>query len=107
LVWATAPTSTHPALWHIGTSNHRRWVIWVLPGYVAWNGRIKPATSTREGPCDRKNPSTLTYRISLEPVASTAGPRTERERVEAGLQPYASEDVPPAADATVPYDPDA
>jgi hypothetical protein len=33
--------------------------------------------------------------------------RTERERVEAGLQPYDSEDVPPAADATVTYDPDA
>jgi hypothetical protein len=31
--------------------------------------------------------------------------RTERERVEAGLQPYDSDDVPPAADATVPYDP--
>jgi hypothetical protein len=30
--------------------------------------------------------------------------RTERERVEAGLQPYDSEDVPPAADATLPYD---
>jgi hypothetical protein len=32
--------------------------------------------------------------------------RTERERVEAGLEPYDSDDVPPAADATVPYDPD-
>jgi hypothetical protein len=30
--------------------------------------------------------------------------RTERERVEAGLDPYDSEDVPPAADATLPYD---
>jgi hypothetical protein len=30
--------------------------------------------------------------------------RTERERVEAGLQPYDSNDVPPAADATLPYD---
>jgi hypothetical protein len=30
--------------------------------------------------------------------------RTERERVEAGLEPYDSEDVPAAADATVPYD---
>jgi hypothetical protein len=30
--------------------------------------------------------------------------RTERERVEAGLEPYDSDDVPPAADATVPYD---
>jgi hypothetical protein len=33
--------------------------------------------------------------------------RTERERVEAGLQPYDSDDVPPAADATVPFDADA
>lgn len=33
--------------------------------------------------------------------------RTERERVEAGVQSYDSDDVPPAADATVPYDPDA
>lgn len=30
--------------------------------------------------------------------------RTERERVEAGLDPYDAEDVPPAADATLPYD---
>ena len=30
--------------------------------------------------------------------------RTERERVEAGLEPYDSDDVPPAADATLPYD---
>jgi hypothetical protein len=30
--------------------------------------------------------------------------RTERERVEAGLEPYDSADVPPAADATLPYD---
>lgn len=30
--------------------------------------------------------------------------RTERERVEAGLQPYESEDVPPAADAVLPFD---
>jgi hypothetical protein len=33
--------------------------------------------------------------------------RTERERVEAGLDPYDSDDVPPAADATVPFDPSA
>ena len=33
--------------------------------------------------------------------------RTERERVEAGVQAYDSDDVPPAADATVPYDPAA
>ena len=32
--------------------------------------------------------------------------RTERERVEAGLEPYDAQDVPPAADATLPYDPD-
>jgi hypothetical protein len=33
--------------------------------------------------------------------------RTERERVEAGLDPYDPADVPPAADATVPFDPGA
>jgi hypothetical protein len=33
--------------------------------------------------------------------------RVERERVAAGLEPYTSQDVPPAADATVPYDPEA
>ena len=32
--------------------------------------------------------------------------RVERERVEAGLEPYDPQDVPPAADATLPYDPD-
>jgi hypothetical protein len=32
--------------------------------------------------------------------------RTERERVEAGLEPYDPDDVPPAADAALPYDPD-
>jgi hypothetical protein len=31
--------------------------------------------------------------------------RTERERVEAGIAPYDSADVPPAADTTVPFDP--
>jgi hypothetical protein len=31
--------------------------------------------------------------------------RTERERVEAGISPYDSDDVPAAADATVPFDP--
>ena len=30
--------------------------------------------------------------------------RTERDRVEAGVEPYDSADVPPAADATLPYD---
>ena len=30
--------------------------------------------------------------------------RTERERVEAGIEPYDSADVPPAADAALPYD---
>ena len=30
--------------------------------------------------------------------------RTERERVEAGVQPYDSEDVPPATDAPLPFD---
>jgi hypothetical protein len=33
--------------------------------------------------------------------------RTERERVEAGLQPYDPQDVPPATDAALPYDPAA
>jgi hypothetical protein len=31
--------------------------------------------------------------------------RTERERVEAGVQAYDSDDVPPAADAVLPFDP--
>ena len=31
--------------------------------------------------------------------------RTERERVEAGVAAYDSDDVPPAADATLPFDP--
>jgi len=30
--------------------------------------------------------------------------RTERERVEAGVEPYDSADVPPATDAALPYD---
>jgi hypothetical protein len=30
--------------------------------------------------------------------------RTERERVEAGVRPYDSDDVPPAADAALPLD---
>jgi len=33
--------------------------------------------------------------------------RTDRERVEAGLEAYDDDDVPPAADATVPYDREA
>ena len=43
---------------------------------------------------------------SMRPNDDELALRTERERVEAGLQPYDSEDVPPAADATLPYDPD-
>jgi hypothetical protein len=31
--------------------------------------------------------------------------RTERERVEAGVEAYDSADVPPAADAALPFDP--
>jgi hypothetical protein len=44
---------------------------------------------------------------SLRPNDDELALRTERERVEAGLQPYASQDVPPATDAPTPYDPDA
>ena len=40
----------------------------------------------------------------LRPNDDLLAERTERERVEAGLQPYDSDDVPPAADATLPYD---
>ncbi len=43
---------------------------------------------------------------SMRPDDDELALRTERERVEAGLQPYDSDDVPPAADATLPYDPD-
>ena len=42
---------------------------------------------------------------SMRPNDDELALRTERERVEAGLQPYDSQDVPPAADAPVPYDP--
>jgi hypothetical protein len=42
---------------------------------------------------------------SMRPDDDALALRTERERVEAGLQPYDSADVPPAADATLPYDP--
>ena len=31
--------------------------------------------------------------------------RTERERVEAGVEPYTADDVPPATDVEVEYDP--
>ena len=44
---------------------------------------------------------------SMRPNDDELALRTERERVEAGLDPYDAQDVPPAADATVPYDPDA
>jgi hypothetical protein len=43
---------------------------------------------------------------SMRPNDDELALRTERERVEAGLQPYDSQDVPPAADAPLPYDPD-
>jgi hypothetical protein len=42
---------------------------------------------------------------SMRPNDDELALRTERERVEAGLEPYDSQDVPPAADAAVPYDP--
>jgi hypothetical protein len=42
--------------------------------------------------------------MPLRPNDDELALRTERERVEAGLEPYDSEDVPPAADATLPYD---
>jgi hypothetical protein len=42
---------------------------------------------------------------SMRPNDDELALRTERERVEAGLQPYETEDVPPAADAALPYDP--
>ena len=42
---------------------------------------------------------------SMRPNDDALALRTERERVEAGLQPYDSEDVPPAADAALPYGP--
>jgi hypothetical protein len=41
---------------------------------------------------------------SMRPNDDELALRTERERVEAGLEPYDSEDVPPAADAALPYD---
>ena len=54
-------------------------------------------------PHDRREHGGMPARPNDEELAR----RTERERVEAGLQPYAESDVPPATDAPVPYDPDA
>ena len=42
---------------------------------------------------------------SFHPNDDELALRTERERVEAGVEAYDSDDVPPAADATVPFDP--
>jgi hypothetical protein len=41
---------------------------------------------------------------SMRPNDDELALRTERERVEAGLEPYDSQDVPAAADAALPYD---
>jgi hypothetical protein len=43
----------------------------------------------------------------LHPNDDELARRTERERVEAGLAPYDPQDVPPATDDPVPYDPAA
>jgi hypothetical protein len=42
--------------------------------------------------------------MPLRPNDDELARRTERERVDAGLKPYDPDDVPPAADATLPYD---
>ena len=42
---------------------------------------------------------------SMRPNDDELALRTERERVAAGLAPYDSQDVPPAADAALPFDP--
>ena len=44
---------------------------------------------------------------SMRPNDDELALRTERERVEAGLEPYDPQDVPPATDAALPYDPAA
>ena len=44
---------------------------------------------------------------SMRPNDDELALRTERERVEAGLEPYDPQDVPPATDAPPPYDPAA
>lgn len=41
----------------------------------------------------------------LHPDDDELALRTERERVEAGLEPYAPDDVPPATDVEAEYDP--
>jgi hypothetical protein len=43
----------------------------------------------------------------LHPDDDQLASRTMRERVEAGLEPYDPDDVPPATDVALPYDPDA
>jgi hypothetical protein len=52
-------------------------------------------------PRDRREHGGMPARPNDEELAR----RTERERVEAGLEPYDPDDVPPAADATVPVNP--
>ena len=42
---------------------------------------------------------------SVHPNDEELALRTERERVEAGVEAYDSGDVPPAADAALPFDP--
>ena len=54
-------------------------------------------------PRDRREHGGATARPNDDELAL----RAERERVEAGLEPYAPADVPPATDAPVPYDPEA
>jgi hypothetical protein len=54
-------------------------------------------------PRDRREHGGMPARPNDEELAR----RTERERVEAGIDPYDPDDVPPAADAALPYDPDA
>jgi hypothetical protein len=53
-------------------------------------------------PRDRREPGGM----PLHPNDDELARRTERERVAAGLEPYDPDDVPPAADAALPYDPD-
>jgi hypothetical protein len=86
-----------------GVSAHDR------PG---WTGDEQPEVTVTTEPMEPDVPLPPRDRsahggASTHPNDDELALRAERERVAAGLQPYASQDVPPAADVTVPYDPEA
>jgi hypothetical protein len=58
-------------------------------------------TEAAEGQRDRRFHGGAPDRLDDDELAR----RTEQERVDAGVEPYAADDVPPATDDPVPYDP--